>query len=415
MLKYTVQFQRQIKQQEEINEITKKIPITKSKKEKEEEILSLMKGIKEKEEKILSLMEAIKNLSENTEKTPEQKNILNEMLAMYKEKENELIRDKSALESKLGEIVNHSDEGPSVLIQTQNSSNTACLKQTIVNTENNIQKDLPEGVKHAVSSDNTFSLSQPKTPKLQQDIKKQENQDKPLPTSSGGLGVNDELAKKVAERRALLDKQDNINTGNVSYSKEIVEKQSLKVNSINQKDIQKQHSQTRKQAVNSNNSVPLNHGLNMTEELARIFAERNKISERNNNDTTEKDKVISSITNVSPDEQSKLSERAAVEVQVQKNTDNIAASEQTQNSQDNFSLLENLQNAIKNLKKRKATKETNNLPSFFKEDIDKNKAAITILDELQKSIQRDIASLDKLTEDCGDKPKIVEMTPKSTR
>ena len=202
--------------------------------------------------------------------------------------------------------------------------------------------------------------------KLQQDIKKQENQVKPLPTPSG-LGVTGELAKKIAKRRALLDGQDNINTGNVSYSKEA--EQSLKVKSINQKNIQNQHSQTFKQALNSVNSVPINHSLNVTEELARILAERNKISERNNNDTTEKEKVISSTTNVSLDEQSKLSERAAVEVQLeQKNTDKIVASEQTQNSQDNFSLLQNLQIAIENLKKREATEQTNNLPIWVEID-----------------------------------------------
>lgn len=255
---------------------------------------------------------------------------------------NKRIRDYNSILKQLPTPKKNEEEkfsnptGVEVQLEQKNTDNIAALEQT----QN--------------SQDNSSF-------KLQQDIKKQENQVNPLPTPSGGLGVNDELAKKVAERSALLDKQDNINTSNVRYSKELVEKQDI---------------QERKQSVKSDNPVS-----SITEELARIFAERNKISERNNNSITEKDKVISFTTNVSPDEQSKLSERAAVEVQVQKNTDNIPASEQTQNSQDNFSLLQQLKASRKQLIHIETTVQEDNLPDWVKSEFIDSAAEKKLLEE----------------------------------
>ncbi|HEY2566978.1 MAG TPA: hypothetical protein VGH95_04650 [Candidatus Aquirickettsiella sp.] len=153
MFKFTKKFQREKEQEkkrrEEISKIVQEIPV-------------IEKKIDE-EKKNLSLPLAIKKFSEKKALTPLEGEMLNAMLAMYKETKIELSSYKSASESKLGENVNHSDIGPSVLIQAQNSVKTTAL------------------------------LKQEQTP------------------TKSGVEVIDELKLKLAKQRELLDKQ-NTNT-----------------------------------------------------------------------------------------------------------------------------------------------------------------------------------------------------------
>src|ERR1043165_10017224 len=146
MFKFTKKFQ-------EINEIVEEIPVIKRK--------------IDEEKKKLSLSLAIKKFSEKKDKTPQEINILNAMLAMNREN---LSRDKSSLESKLGENVNHSDIGLP-LISAQNS-------------------------------DKTVLLNQEQTP------------------AKPGIKVTDELAKKLAKQKELLEKNNNRNS--VSYNNKII-------------------------------------------------------------------------------------------------------------------------------------------------------------------------------------------------
>lgn len=175
----------------------------------------------------------------------------------------------------------------------------------------------------------------------------------------------------------------------------------------------------------------------------------------------------------------KFSNPAAVEVQVQKNIDNIAAPDQTQNFDRMSFLFQQLQVGKQKLKKsdyldnlnqkkyfQKATQLLEGLRDYLKEedfenyefdlsekystsqldeqtlqslkilarslkglskiseqnedidedkDEDENKVALTALDKLLQSIQKEIAFLDRSKRASGHEPKIVEMTFKPRR
>ena len=380
MLNHTVQFQRPIKQQEEINKIVQEVSDIERKyalefvikklsekriltKEESEILDEMLAKIQKKREEISEIVQevsdierkyalkfAIFKLSKKEKLTKEESEILDEMLAKYRAEQNDL---KPALV-------------PARLNQAKKQEN----RQEIVAKNNeNIAKDKAnlEPVKNLVP---TIS---PATKQKKEEVLQHK-----------------QTAKQENIQPFLVINKDDLNKNRLK---------SLKVNSV---------------TLNNNQA---------SSELDQIFAKFAKPKEnfeRKNNDTTEKEKVISSTTNVSPDEQSKLSERAAVEVQLeQKNADNIAASDQTQNSDEDSFLLQQLKSARDQLINNQTTGQEDNLPSWVISEFIEFKNNLKIINEFIKEndTQQQPQNLPSqfFKPNTNHEPKIVEMTPKSTR
>ncbi|WP_339051555.1 hypothetical protein [Rickettsiella endosymbiont of Xylota segnis] len=329
MLKHTVQFQRPIKQQEEINKIVQEVSDI---------------------ERKYALEFVIKKLSEKRILTKEESEILDEMLAKIQKKReeiSEIVQEVSDIERKYA---------------LKFAIFKLSKKEKLTKEESEILDEMLAKYR-AEQNDLKPAL----VPARLNQAKKQENRQEIVAKN------NENIAKDKANLEPVKNPVPTISPATKQKKEEVLQhKQTAKQENIqpflviNKDDLNKDRLKSPKV-----NSVTLNNNQ-ASSELEQKFAKlaiAGGIFKTKNNDTTEKDDVISATKNVSPDEQSKLSKRAAVEVQLeQKNMDNIAASEQTQNSQDNFSLLQNLQIAIKNLKKREAIKETNNLPTWVKID-----------------------------------------------
>jgi|GEM_PF-3329358 hypothetical protein len=299
MFKFTKKFQ-------EINEIVEEIPVIKRK--------------IDEEKKKLSLSLAIKKFSEKKDKTPQEINILNAMLAMNREN---LSRDKSSLESKLGENVNHSDIGLP-LISAQNS-------------------------------DKTVLLNQEQTP------------------AKPGIKVTDELAKKLAKQKELLEKNNNRNS--VSYNNKIIV--GFQCNSLKTRNETKE---TNHAAVNSLDNDQRKFSVDkkiLSSVKLKKSVQTGDVS--SNNENRIDPELAAKLTkqralldkpnpiNIEHTEKSvqKFINQPTYEVQLeQKMRDNIAAHGQTQNSDEDSFLSQKIKAVKKQLTNNQTTVQEDNLPTW---------------------------------------------------
>lgn len=205
------------------------------------------------------------------------------------------------------------------------------------------------------------------TSEVQQGTKKQEIQVKP---TTSGVEVTDELAKKVAKRRELLDKQDTINTEHTQKNKKKSEEQNTE---LPEKSEEGEFSNPKAVKVQMQKNVASDHMQNSknlslknikNDELLKILTKRKEISERisENNEKSE---------------EGKFSNPTAVEVQMQKNVD----IDRRQNSDEGSFLLQQLKAARHQLINNQTTVQEDNLPSWVKSEFIDSTVEKKILEE----------------------------------